>query len=113
MSRATNILEGIVSAVGHGLKTASPYLSVGGAAAGVGVQSAIAKHQREKKVKQAGYGDKLQRAKNMLTLARARAAKTGYLSKKRRQSVHRAKAHKKRIMNKGLHAFAQKTASED
>jgi hypothetical protein len=116
MSRAKEILhlaEGIVSgAMGFG-KQYGGHLAVGGAAAGVGAQAAMAKHQRDKKIKDAGHGQNLQGAKDRLTLARVKSAKALGLSKKRRQAVQSAKANKKKVINKGLHSFAQKVASED
>lgn len=113
MSRATEITEGVMSALGHVGKTYGGHLAVGGTAAALGTQAALAKHQRNKKIKDAGHGQKLQGAKDRLTLARVKSAKTLGLSKKRRQAVSDAKANKKRVINKGLHAHAQKIAAED
>jgi len=113
MSRAKRIIEGIFKAAGALGKQYGSHLAVGGAAAGIGTQAAIHKYQQNKKIKDAGHGQKLQKAKDRLTLARVKSAKTLGLSKKRRQAVQRAKTNKKRVINKGLHDFAKKTAAED
>ena len=113
MSRATEITEGVLKSVGGFTKQHGSALAIGGALAGVGTQAAMHKYQKNKKIKDAGHGQKLQKAKDRLTLARVKSAKTLGLSSKRRAEVQAAKANKKKVINKGLHAFAQKTAQED
>lgn len=113
MTRAQEILEGVLSTLGHVAKTYGPGLGVAGAAAGLGASAALARKARNKKIKDAGYGKKLQYAKDKVTVARVKSAKALGLSKKRRQAVKAAKNRKQRLVNKGLHAFAQKVANED
>jgi hypothetical protein len=113
MSRASNILEGIVSGTLGFAKAHQAPLAIGGTAAGIGVQAALARKQRNKKIKDAGHGEKLQRAKDRVTVARVKNVKALGLSKKRRDAVKTAKSSRQKAVNKGLHAFGQKVAAED
>jgi hypothetical protein len=113
MSRASEILEGIVSGALHVGKTYGPTVGPALVAGGIGASAAMARHQRNKKIKDAGHGDKLQRAKDRVTVARVKNVKALGLSKKRRETVRTAKASRQKAVNKGLHAFGQKVAAED
>jgi hypothetical protein len=105
MSRAGDILKRVdeivplIPAIGLGTGLATT-------AANIAYQSAAARKRREEKVKQAGLGKELSRAKTGVSAARSASVRQLGLSKQARQAVRTAKEKRQDVINRGLHKQA-------